>query len=439
MTLLKPFLPALSRPWFDAISLPLVTRTYMPLSRAWAAAANAEGDVHRFARETSLSPTALGLARAVKNTGRLQNRYRAAAAAWDDAFFAPEPPPAGDLARIESARRRAAAAFMSGRGAFLPWFRRLSPVAWDIPSPDDVERAHGHRLAALQTAFAPPPAASVTPSHALEDDRFRTYWLRFPSPVLGDTVSVHVTEPRDASDPPTLIMLHGIAVEMEMWPRYPDPLETLLARGVRIVRPDGPWHARRMIKEFYGGEPIMARAPEGMLTCLRAWTAEVAVLMDWARGQDDARIAVGGVSLGALAGQMVATVSRSWARPLRPDVAFLVTTTGRTLDVVFAGTLARGIGLPERLERAGWDRAKLERWLPLLEPEGPPAMGPGNMVMVLGDVDDLTPYAGGLDLARRWSVPADNLFIRHQGHFSTTLGLTPDPAPIDRVAALLRA
>ncbi len=438
MTLLKPFLPALSRPWFDAVSLPLVTRTYMPLSRAWAAAVSADGDLQCFARESDLPPTAIGLARAVKNASRLHERYRAAAAAWDDAFLAPEPPPAGDLAAAETARRRAAAAFMSGRAAFLPWFRRLPPVAWNIPSPDDVERAHGQRLAALHTAFAPPPAAQVTRSHALEDDRFRACWLRFPSPVLGDTVSAHVTEPRDATDAPTLIMLHGIAVEMEMWPRYPDPLDTLLARGARIVRPDGPWHGRRMIKGFYGGEPIMARAPEGMLTCLWAWTAEVAVLMDWARRQGGDRIAVGGVSLGALAAQMIATVSRSWARPLRPDAALLVTTTGRTLDVVFAGSLARGIGLPERLERAGWDRDTLDRWLPLLQPEGPPAMGPGNMIMVLGDVDDLTPYAGGLDLARCWSVPADNLFIRHQGHFSTTLGLTPDPAPIERLAALLQ-
>ena len=41
MTLLDPLLPALARPWFDAIALPLVTRTYMPLSRAWTAAAGA--------------------------------------------------------------------------------------------------------------------------------------------------------------------------------------------------------------------------------------------------------------------------------------------------------------------------------------------------------------------------------------------------------------
>jgi len=438
MTLLDPLLPALARPWFDAIALPLVTRTYMPLSRAWTAAAGAAGDVDQFARETGLTPTALGLARAVNNVKRLNDRYRDAVAAWDEAFLAPESPSAKDLAKAERSRGRTAARFMSGRRLFLPWFRQLPPVAWDIPSPAEVAESHGPRLAALETAYAALPLTPIAKTHALENERVRTYWIRFRSPVLGDTVTARVTEPTDAIDPPTVIMLHGIAVEMEMWPQYPDPLDTLLDEGIRIVRPEGPWHGRRMIKGCYGGEPIMARAPEGMLTCLQAWSAEVTTMMNWARDQGSARVAVAGVSLGALTSQMIATVCGTWERPLRPDAAFLVTTTGRTLDVVFAGSLARGIGLPERLENAGWDRATLEQWLPLLQPSSPPVMGPENVVMVLGDADDLTPYAGGLELARQWSVPADNLFIRHQGHFSAALGLTPDPAPITRLGTLLR-
>ena len=197
-------------------------------------------------------------------------------------------------------------------------------------------------------------------------------------------------------------------------------------------------NGRRMVSGFYGGEPIIARAPEGMLTCLQAWSAEVAALTHWARDRGSVRVAVGGVSLGALTTQMISTVSRSWVPSQRPDLAFLVATTGRTLDVVFGGSLAQGIGLPEHLEQAGWDKTRLERWLPLLQPQGPPVMGPENMVMVLGDVDDLTPYEGGLELARSWSLPADNLFVRHQGHFSIALGLTPDPAPITRLGVLLR-
>ncbi len=439
MTLLNPFLPALARPWFDAASIRVVTRTYMPLSRAWAAAVKAEGDVERFARDAGLRPSALGLSRAVNHIRRLNDRYQVALSAWNEAFLAPGSPPVEQLVSAERARRRAAAVFMSGRGAFLPWSRRVAPVAWAIASPDVVERCHGHRLAVPETAYLPPPSGPVEATNAIEDDRFRTYWLHFSSPVIGDQVFARVTEPKDVTGMPTLIMLHGIAVEMEMWPHYPDPLETLLEKGVRIVRPDGPWHGRRMINGFYGGEPIIARAPEGMLTCQQAWAAEVATLIAWARDTGSVRVALGGVSLGAITTQMIAAVSHSWAPLQCPDVAFLVATTGRTLDVVFASSLANGIGLPERLERAGWDKAKLERWLPLLQPEYSPVMGSENVVMVLGDADDLTPFAGGLDLARRWSIPADNLFIRHQGHFSIALGLTPDPAPIQRLGALLLA
>jgi hypothetical protein len=54
-------------------------------------------------------------------------------------------------------------------------------------------------------------------------------------------------------------------------------------------------------------------------------------------------------------------------------------------------------------------------------------------------VDDLTPYAGGLALARQWGLPAENLFLRHQGHFSVVIGLAPDPAPLHRLDTLLRA
>jgi hypothetical protein len=64
-------------------------------------------------------------------------------------------------------------------------------------------------------------------------------------------------------------------------------------------------------------------------------------------------------------------------------------------------------------------------------------MAPERIVMVLGEADDLTPFAGGSALARRWQIPAENLFLRPQGHFSVALGLLCDPAPIDRLLAIV--
>ncbi len=438
MTPLNAILSGLSRPWFDAFCLRAVTRVHLPLSRGWAAAVEANGDAGRFSEATGIPASALGLGRALRRTPALAHGYEAANRLWNDAFFAPDPPSAEHLRAVERARRRAATRYMLGRGAFVPWVRRLPPVRWAIPSPADLEARHGPRLASPDTAYPPPPVTAIQTSHAIEGKGRRQYWLRFPSPVLGDTAWAHVTEPLGAADPPTLVLLHGVNVETEMWPRIPDPMEMALG-GVRIVRPEGPWHGRRMEAGTYGGEAVMARAPEGMITLLQAWVAEAAILIRWARRAGSPRVAIGGVSLGALTSQMLSTAGRHWPESSRPDAALLVATTGQLLDVVFTGSLANGIGLPGRLEQAGWDRAGLERWLPLLQPQGPPVMGPDNVIMVLGDADDLTPYAGGLALARQWTVPAENLFLRHQGHFSVVVGLSPDPAPLHRLAALLRS
>jgi len=277
----------------------------------------------------------------------------------------------------------------------------------------------------------------IDTSQAVIGNGRRIYWLRFSSPVLGDTAWAKVVEPEAVDNPPTLIFLHGIGVELEMWPPTADPLDALVKHGVRIVRPTAPWHAQRMLTGFYGGEPIMARGPDGLLTCFQAWVAETAVLTGWARNAGSANVAVGGYSLGALTSQLVASAGRIWPENLRAGALFLVTTTGRALGIV-DGSLARGIGLAAELGRTDWTRAELERWLPLLEPQGPPVMSPRRIVMILGEADDLTPFADGFALAHQWNVPPENLFLRRQGHFSAALGLLSNPAPIERLIALFR-
>jgi hypothetical protein len=58
--------------------------------------------------------------------------------------------------------------------------------------------------------------------------------------------------------------------------------------------------------------------------------------------------------------------------------------------------------------------------------------------MLIGTSDTVTPGAGGMALAQRWGLPAENLFLRDQGHFSVALGLERDAAPLARLAAILR-
>ena len=99
--------------------------------------------------------------------------------------------------------------------------------------------------------------------------------------------------------------------------------------------------------------------------------------------------------------------------------------------------MSRDLGVDEQFQQAGWDDDALKTWLPLLEPEAP-CMAPEKIVLVLGMVDDLTPYPGGKDLAKRWGVPEENVFDSEHGHFSASLNVLRDPRPLDRFAALLK-
>ena len=424
-------------PWLDTVSLSFVTQMYLPVSRGWAAACGAGEDVERFRAEAGAKIPARVVAPALLQTAYLAKRYKAATAHWESTFFAASAPSEHRLAAIERARNRAATQFMLSRTSFAPWFRQFAPVRWQIASPGEMEARHGGYRSTPETAYRVNRQPQIVASHPYRRGRTRRYWLRYGSPLLGDTVWARVVEPLDVPNPPTLIFLHGIAMEQDLWPPTRNALGDLAKQGIRVVRPEGPWHGRRMLKGFYGGEPILARGPDGLLTFLRAWVAETAALVAWARERGSPRVAIGGASLGALTSQLIATVSGSWAEALRPDALLLIATTGRPMEIVTTGSLAQGIGLPKILNEAGWTPSRLERWLGLFEPHMPPVVDPSRIVIVLGRADDLMPHEGGVDLALRWGVPADNVFVQPQGHFSVSLALLNDPAPMRRFTAIM--
>jgi hypothetical protein len=171
----------------------------------------------------------------------------------------------------------------------------------------------------------------------------------------------------------------------------------------------------------------------------QAWVAEVALFVRWARSAIGPRVAVAGISLGALTSQLVVSACGSWPAEMRPDAALLITTTDDVVDGALNGSLARAVGMVERLWMAGWTRDDVERWSPLIEPSGTPAIDPARIVMALGNIDTVTPFAGGKAFAGRWNIAAENLFVGHRGHFTTALGLYRNPAPLHRLATLLKA
>jgi len=415
------------RPWFDVVALHAIARWFLPLSRAWAAAqvpgAQFNGLSGAFVRRVAAGRAA----------------YDAAEEAWRAAFFGGEGRSVEDLLAKTKARQAAAQRHMATRGYGLPGHlrHRFPGVRWQVPPPAAVEAAQAARLAGIEAAFRAPEMPRVERSLAVPGPFGREYWLQFRAPVPGDTAWAHVYEPDNVVDPPSLIFLHGIGMETEFWQDLEDNVSALAGQGIRVIRPEGPWHGRRRPEGWYGGEPGVGQAPLGLMELFRAWAAEVAVLTAWARDHGSPRVGLSGVSLGSLTSQMAAVASAHWPASQRLDALLLVATTGDMMTLAESGSLSRALGLWPAMAAAGWTHAELERWRPLLEPLSPPGLPPDKVIMLLGAADDLTPYAGGLDLAQRWDVPSDNLFQRRQGHFSVSLGLARDAAPLVRLRRVL--
>lgn len=435
-----PLAPLILRPYFDRISLYIVTRWYMKLSRAWAAALEAEGSVDgfmaAFGGDVSQRPWMGSALSAVRERNAA---YRAAADEWEEGFFGPTPLANDALVGLEMRRHGEAHRLMSTRARFLRVRNAASPVKFEIAPREEVEARHGHRLAGGQSAFPPPPPAEVDVSQEVRGPYGNVSWLRFPSPSphMGDTAWARVDEPERAVDPPTLIFLHGICMEPEMWLGMVDGVTPIARRGVRVIRPEGPWHGRRVPAGAYGGEPAIGRGPMGLIDLFEAWVAEVGVLIDWARQTSRGPVAIGGLSLGALTSQLAATAALRWPGRLQPDAKILIVTSGDLLATAHGGALPMAVGLPSRLAASGWAEADLSRWLPLMEPGEKSAVPADRTVMLLGRVDEVTPYAGGQSLVQRWNVPPGNLFVHNGGHFSTPLTLYRNTRPLDRLLELL--
>lgn len=423
------------RPWFDWVALRSIAHGFLPLSRAWAAADVAGGQPEAFrveapCRELPGPLTEWALAR----FDRSKAAYDACVVTWEETLFADEALGPEALAAAERRRHAAADGFMKQRALFSPLLGSLPAVRWEVGSPAEVAARHGDRLAGPAAAFPLPEMPAIDESRVVPGGNgIQDHWLRFASPIQGDKAWARVSSPLGVQDPPTLISLHGIAMETEMWRGHPNPVLGSKLRPVRLISPEGPWHGRRRLPGWYGGEPVIGRGPLGMIELFQSWVAEVSVLIRWARATSRGPVAVTGVSLGALTSQLVATASVAWPETARPDGLLLVATSGGLLEIAESSSLTRAVKLQPQIAGQGWDRANLERWLPLLQPQGPPAMGAERVIMLIGQSDDVTQHAGGLALARRWKLPEANLFERPQGHFSVSLGLQRDRAPMARL------
>lgn len=441
--------PLLYRPWTDWAVLAALSHCYFPASRAWAAAEEARRDPQRFAEAIPMEPPQSRSARhmierALDAAAERGRSYERLEQQWQALFFAREEPQASRLRRLHHARSLAAWNHFLVRRAFMPLVlgRRIPAVRWDIVPEEEFE--------ALLGGLSRPCGGSLTHegglslhhvrrSHAMIDDQgIRRYWINADGQG-EDRLWAQVAEPEGLRDPPTLVFLNGFGADTDIEASRIDPMEGLLRFGFRLVRPDGPWHGRRRVAGHYSGEPVLARAPLGLVDYLRRHALEAVRLVAWARRQGRGPVALGGVSLGALTAQLALGRDCEWPAVAQPDAAFLVAGAGDLSRLAFSSGFSRALGLAEALRHAGWDEKAFRRWDSLVRPADGPSLPPKRIVVALGRADGVCPFVGAKALAQRWKLPRENLFEKWQGHFTAYLGLTRDHRPFKRLADVLNA
>lgn len=435
----------LARPWFDGAGLYGLRHWFFPLSRLWAAARACHGDAERFWDEVPMPGRLEHRDRLIAALARFETArasVNAIEAEWRRVMFGAEDSTEHYRTAVEAARIEARHAYNSTRRNFrFLLSRRVPRVRMAIETPEQTAAIYGPATSDLAAFVAPPePMPPVERSRSIASATGVDYWLRFESPSrrLADQVVARVHERAGAKDPPTIIFGHGICVEFDHWRGMIDECRALAALGFRVIRPEGPWHGRRVPDGSFGGEKVIAAFPTGALDTFTGALREWSVLADWARRHSSGPLAFGGSSLGALTAQFAADRSSDWPERLRPQALFLVTHTGDIAEAVLKGALTTMWGDPAEAERRGWSEELAGRYLGLLAPSRELPVAPDRIVSVLGKRDVVLPFASGKNLIERWRVPDENAFIWDRGHFSVPMTLVRNDAPQRRLAEVVK-
>ena len=438
----SPLGALLARPWLDAAGL-FGLRRYMPLSRLWAAANAAQGDMATFRDQAGGVPafwSGFRVRPLLAHHDRLRRTAAEARQSWEAAVFDPSEP--SDPGQRDDRRRRAATLHQMTRGYFAPMLfpRRPALARWQIDAPGVVEIDPS----ALYGLAIDPKSIEV--SRRFVRDGLAEYWLRAPTPSPrlaarrgSERLYARVIEPAGGGAPDTLVFGSGLCLEFDLLTAQRDPGRRLAGLGWRVIEPISPYHGLRAMPGFYGGEPFFALAPTGTLDLIAGQATETALLTAWARARFGGTVSVAGISMTSFVAQQVASRCDLWPAEARPDAVMLISHSGRLEDVTFSGELASLLGIDRALREAGWAREALTSISCAIDPAGRPAIEPQRIVSVLGETDRWVPYVHGLALARQWRLPEENVFRYPLGHLGMPVQLTRDPAPFERLRRVLRA
>lgn len=437
----------LARPWFDDAALYALRNWFFPASRLWAAASVADGDPDRFWDAVPMLPRLDERDRLRRVLARFEQRKAAAQAIeaeWQRVMFGPADAPAAYRRAVEAERRQARHDFGSMRADFRFLIRASVPrVKMAVDTPEQAEAAYGAAAAGDVSHLAGPPDTlpAIEVSRRVRGPFSVDHWVRFnsPSKQLGDQVTARVHEPLGVRNPPSLIFGHGICVEPENWAGLIEEAHALVRLGFRVIRPDAPWHGRRVPAGRFGGERIIAAFPTGALDAFLGSIVEWAVLAAWARQTSTGAVVFAGSSLGAMTSQLAAERARDWPAATQPDALLLITHTADVGEAVISGALSRIWASPEEVKSRGWTEDMARRYFALVSPSRPPVVPPERIVTILGSRDVVLPFESGQRLVDRWGVPEANRFVWDRGHFSVPMTLIRNDAPLRRLAEIAGA
>jgi hypothetical protein len=436
----------IARPWLDRSVAYLLETWFFPLSRLWAAARAAAGDVDAFIRHVPLSEPSPSqrrkISRALNQFERCRLKAYSTEHLWNDYFFGDEPVEDIRLPIVEEMRLDFRTRYNLTRRAFRPLRKLvLTSVYMDPPSPDDVMARFGRNGESVEALFALPTSLpDIEVSRPLPTDDGVDRWIRFESPSkpLGDVAYARVHEPAGVKNPPTLIFGHGICVEFDHYHHLIDEVSELTRNGIRVIRPEAPWHGRRVLPGHYGGEQLLSRLPNSMFDFVAAQHQEWATIINWARDTSDGPVAIGGSSLGAQTAKAIAVRACGWPEHLRPDALLAITHSQHMYEAALHGSLSDIWNLGTVMRDRGWHRDTELQWLEKLDPLGKPCMTGERIVSVIGDRDTVTPTTLVNEQLDFWGVPAANRFHVDRGHFTVPLGLIHDNTPLMAFVDILK-
>lgn len=332
-------------------------------------------------------------------------------------------------------------AYNMTRKLFLPLKSLVrTSVKVSPPTPDEMAERYGTQGEKLDALFGLPETfPQVNMSRSLATPDGHTYWIRFPSPSseMDDLVYVRVFEPEGIENPPTLVFGHGICVETDHYHQLLDEVGPLTRMGIRVIKPEAPWHGRRVLPGHFGGEQLLSAIPRSMIEFMAAQLKEWATIINWCRATSCGPIAIGGSSLGAQTAKFIADRACDWPEYLKPQALFIAAHCAHAAETALEGTLSDIWNMGDTMKAKGWHR-ELERvWLDRLDPRAKPCVPGHNIVSVTGLRDNVTPALSASNQMDYWDVPTENRFTYNRGHFTIPLGIINDTAPLEKLAGIL--